>query len=78
MACPPTPAPPHTQVEDLTHVPHVSRELMLVKVSCSAQQRGELVSLSSVGGCPAGREAGRVALEFVAGWRGGQPYEPRQ
>ncbi|KAI3433438.1 hypothetical protein D9Q98_003253 [Chlorella vulgaris] len=36
------------KVEDLTHVPHVSRELMLVKVSCSAQQRGELVSLSSI------------------------------
>ena len=31
-------------------MPHVSRELMLVKVSCTAQQRGELVSLASVSG----------------------------
>ena len=41
------------QVEELTHVPHVSRELMLVKVSCTAQQRGELVSLASVSRGPA-------------------------
>ncbi|PSC73807.1 acetolactate synthase small subunit chloroplastic-like [Micractinium conductrix] len=36
------------KVEELTYVPHVSRELMLVKVNCSAQQRGELVSLASI------------------------------
>lgn len=35
-------------VEELTLVPHVSRELMLVKVACSASQRGELVSLASI------------------------------
>jgi acetolactate synthase-1/3 small subunit len=39
-------APP--QVEELTLVPHVSRELMLIKVNCSASQRGELVSLASI------------------------------
>lgn len=39
---------PTLQVEELTLVPHVSRELMLIKVNCSASQRGELVSLASV------------------------------
>lgn len=39
---------PRAQVEELTFVPHVSRELMLIKVSCSSTQRGELVSLASV------------------------------
>ena len=43
---PPQPSP--AQVEELTLVPHVSRELMLIKVNCSASQRGELVSLASV------------------------------
>jgi acetolactate synthase-1/3 small subunit len=36
------------KVEELTLVPHVSRELMLIKVNCSASQRGELVSLASI------------------------------
>ncbi|KAL4421974.1 hypothetical protein ABPG77_010997 [Micractinium sp. CCAP 211/92] len=36
------------KVEELTLTPHVSRELMLVKVNCTAQQRGELVSLASI------------------------------
>ena len=39
---------PGPQVEELTHVPHVYRELMLVKVSCPAHARGELVSLATV------------------------------
>lgn len=43
--------PGASQVEELTLTPHVSRELMLVKVSCGSHQRGELVSLASVSVC---------------------------
>ncbi len=48
------------QVEELTLTPHVSRELMLVKVNCTAQQRGELVSLASVRGARGWRTAVRL------------------
>lgn len=36
------------QVTDLHTVPHVARELMLVKVNCSAEQRGELMNLAQI------------------------------
>lgn len=36
------------QVKDLSDVPYTSRELMLVKVKCSAAQRGELRDLAQI------------------------------
>ena len=36
------------QVTDLSGVPFTSRELMLVKVQCSASQRGELADLAHI------------------------------
>lgn len=35
-------------VTELHKIPHVARELMLVKVSCDASQRGELVDLARI------------------------------
>jgi acetolactate synthase small subunit len=37
------------QVVQLHDVPHIQRELMLIKVKCSAAQRGELMNLAQVG-----------------------------
>jgi len=37
-----------SSVRELATVPHVSRELMLVKVQCSPSQRGELMDVASI------------------------------
>ena len=36
------------QVEDLSQKPAVAREIMLVKVACSAQQRAELTNVAQI------------------------------
>lgn len=36
------------KVIDLTNIPHVQRELMLIKVRCAPQQRGELMNLAQI------------------------------
>lgn len=36
------------QVTDLSDVPYASRELMLIKVKCSASQRGEMRDLAQI------------------------------
>lgn len=62
---------PPVQVTDLTNVPYIAREMMLIKVRCTAQQRGELMNLAQVRkgwGCAHG---GAQRHEAVVGCRWG-------
>ncbi len=47
------------QVTDLTTTPYIARELMLIKIRCTAQQRGELVNLAQV------RRALLISLKMI-------------